>query len=129
MGEVVLKRYSVAFKHHIVREYERGKSVTELRRRYGIKGAQTVQRWIERYGTEGLRHKVMTIQKPEESDRVKVLEGRVQELESALAQASLDRVMYETLLDVSREKYGLDLKKKIDVKLLKEHMDRNAGMG
>lgn len=111
MTERIVKRYSIAFKKHVVGEYEKGESLYALQARYGIGGSHTIARWVKQYGREGLRHKVMRIQQPEEQDRVKELEGRVKELEAALVQATLDRLMYQAMVEVAEEKYGLELKK------------------
>ena len=112
MTKQVLKKYSVAFKRHVVSEYEQGKSAHELKKRYGISGNGTVERWVREYGREGLRDQVMRIQHVDEQDRVKELEARVKELESALAQVTLDRLMYQAMVEVAERDYGLDLKKK-----------------
>ena len=112
MEEQVIKLYSMAFKQQVVREYETGKTVYELKKKYGITGNGTIQKWVERYGWKGLRHKVMRIQHIDEQNRVKELEARVKELESALAQATLDKIMYQAMVEVAEREYGLDLKKK-----------------
>lgn len=112
MTKQVIKRYSEAFKQHVVGEYEAGATVWELQKRYGITGNGTIQRWVDQYGREGLRLKVMRIQHIDEEKRVKELEVRVKELESALAQVTLDKVMYQAMVDVAERDYGLDLKKK-----------------
>lgn len=111
MKERIIKRYSVAFRRHVVSEYEEGTSITALQKRYGITGNHTIQKWISQYGQKGLRHKLMHIQHPDEQDRLKELEARVQELESALAQVTLDKLMYEAMVDVAEQHYGLELKK------------------
>ncbi len=112
MEEQVIKQYSIAFKQQVVREYETGKTVYELKKKYGITGNGTIQKWVERYGWKGLRHKVMRIQHIDEQNRVKELEARVKELESALAQTTLDKIMYQAMVEVAEREYGLDLKKK-----------------
>jgi transposase-like protein len=112
MTKVVLKTYSMAFKRHVVSEYESGKSAYELKKRYGIGGNGTVENWVREHGREGLRHKLMHIQHPDEQNHVKELEARVKELESALAQVTLDRLMYQAMVEVAEREHGLDLKKK-----------------
>jgi transposase-like protein len=116
MSNIVLKTYSIAFKRHVVSEYESGESAYELKKRYGIGGNSTVEKWVRQYGREGLRHKLMHIQHPDEQNRVKELETRVKELESALAQVTLDRLMYQAMVEVAERDYGLDLKKKAEVR-------------
>lgn len=116
MTKQIIKRYSEAFKQHVVREYEAGATVYGLRKRYGITGNGTIQKWVEQYGREGLRIKVMRIQHVDEAQRVKELEARIQELESALAQVTVDKVMYQAMVEVAERDYGLDLKKKAVVR-------------
>ena len=64
---------------------------------------QPMDRWITQYSQEGLRHKLMRIQKPEEQERVRELEAQVAALEKALAQVTLDKMMLETTLEVAEE--------------------------
>ncbi|MEZ4615407.1 MAG: transposase [Caldilineaceae bacterium] len=78
MDKIPYKRYSIGFKRQVVQEYEAGASATELRRKYGIGGGSTISSWINQYGREGSRYKRMVIQEPEEQNRVKELEERVQ---------------------------------------------------
>ena len=71
-----------------------------------------VVKWVEKYGREGVRHKLMVVQTPEEQERVKELEARVAELEKLVAQLSLDKFMLESTLAVAEEQLGQPLKKK-----------------
>ncbi|HET6445873.1 MAG TPA: transposase [candidate division Zixibacteria bacterium] len=112
MAETIIKKYSLAFKKHVVAEYEAGASANQLNKRYGITGSNTVARWIKQYGLEGLRVKQMVIQKPEEQQRVKELEGRIAELEKLVAQLSLDKFMLESTLVVAEEQLGHKVKKR-----------------
>ena len=100
MAKEVVKRYSISFKQQIVSEYESGESRYELRRRYGVCYG-SLDRWITQYAQSGLRHKLMRIQKPEEADRIRQLESRIAELEKALAQETLDKLMYKTMVEVA----------------------------
>jgi transposase-like protein len=111
MTETIVKRYSLAFKKHVAAEYEAGASMNELSQRYGITGKGTVARWVKQYGREGLRVKLMVIQKPEEQEHVKQLEGRIAELEKLVAQLSLDKFMLESVLAVAEEELGHEVKK------------------
>ncbi|MDR2382601.1 MAG: helix-turn-helix domain-containing protein, partial [Prevotellaceae bacterium] len=43
-------RYSICFKEKVVQEVSEGSSISEVCRRYGIKGAATVQGWLKKYG-------------------------------------------------------------------------------
>jgi transposase len=120
MEKIPLLRYSEAFKKQVVREYEGGVSASSLREKYGIKGSNTIITWLKKYGREGSRYKLMVIQKPEEQQRVKQLEKRVQELERALAQVMLDKLMLESLVEVIEAEEGIEVKKNIARQSLNE---------
>ena len=121
MAKIAIRRYSEAFKKQVVREYEAGASASGLREKYGIKGRSTVNRWVQQYGREGSRYALMVIQKPAEQQRVKALAQRVEELERALAQVTLDKLMLETLVEVLEEEEGLAVKKNIGPRSLNGH--------
>ena len=108
----IIRRYSLAFKQQIVKEYEAGESASALRRRYGLGGTHMVVQWVEKYGREGVRHKLMVVQTPKEQERVKELEARIAELEKLAAQLSLDKFMLECSLTVAEEELGHKVKKK-----------------
>ena len=118
MVEKVIKRYSMAFKKQVVQEYEDGTSIAQLQRKYGISPGPTIKRWISQYSPEGVRHKVMHIQRPEEQEQVKELQQRITELEKLVTQLSLDKFMLESSLAVAEEELGYELKKKSDTKSL-----------
>ncbi|MCC6603581.1 MAG: transposase [Anaerolineae bacterium] len=111
MKKETVRRYSLAFKQQVVREYEAGASIYSLRDKYGIGSHLTVQRWIERYGRFGYRAELVVIQTAEDQEGLKALKRRVAELESALAQSTLDNRMLEATLTVASEALRLDLKK------------------
>jgi len=111
MKKMTLRRYSEAFKHQVVSEYEGGQSVRALGHKYGITGHGTIERWVKQYGHAGLRHELVVIQRPEERKREKWLAERVQELESAVAQLTLEKIVLETSLEEAEKLLGVDVKK------------------
>jgi transposase-like protein len=113
MEKIPIIRYSEAFKKQVVSEYEQGATASSLREKYGIKGRSTINTWLKKYGREGSRYKLMVIQKPEEQNRVKQLEKRVQQLEQVLAQVMVEKLMLESLVEVIEEQEGPGLKKNI----------------
>jgi len=116
----IIKRYSIAFKQQVVREYEAGSSVQELRAKYGIGGGNTIQGWVQTYGREGMRHKLLVIQSPQEQNQVKVLRERVGQLEKVVAQLTLEKVMLEASLAEAEAEWGEDVKKKDAARLSNE---------
>lgn len=107
----VYRKYSLAFKQQVVREYEAGANLLELKERYGIGGGNTVRQWVEKYGRAGVRHKVMVIQSPAEQNQVKVLKEKIGQLEKVVAELSLEKLMLETILEVAEAELGIELKK------------------
>ena len=114
MDKEVHKRYSIAFKKQVVREYESGESATYLGKKYGISGKSTVTRWVNEYGIEGSRYKLMHIQKPEERNRLKELEAENTLLKSVIADLHLDKLMLSSVVTVAGQELGIDLKKLSD---------------
>ena len=115
-------RYSEAFKMATVRELEREDLPYEyIRRKYGIGGSYTVQKWVRKYGN-GSRGKIIRVETPEQINELKRLKDRVKRLEALLADASIDlaieRATHSPTIPSSaprksdKFKPGLDLKAK-----------------
>lgn len=117
-SEAVIKRYSQAFRQEVVKEYEAGSSISDLRKKYGIAGGNTVQAWIRQYGREGLRRKLMVIQQPEEQNLVKVYKDHINQLEKVVARLSLDKLILEASLAEAEARSGEDVKKNGEAKSL-----------
>ena len=111
MKKEIVKRYSQAFRQQVVREYEKGASVSKLQQKYGIGGSTTIRRWIKKYSHAGLRSEKMVIQSPEDQIEFKAMKSRIVELESALAESVLDSRMLKATLEVASDALGMDLKK------------------
>lgn len=114
-------RYSEAFKIEIVRELEMGgESFEGVRRKYGIKGMTTVQRWVARYGN-GTRGKVIRVEKAEEIDELRRTKERVRRLETALADANIELALERAYTNIACERAGIkdvgEFKKKAEGKL------------
>ena len=111
-------RYSEAFKLQAVQELEsKGLSFDSVRRKYGVKGTWTVQRWVHKYGN-GTRGKVVRVEKPEEIGELARLKQRVRLLEGALADSNLDLALERAYVRLACERAGIqdveDFKKKAD---------------
>lgn len=107
-----VKRYSLAFKQAVVREYEQGENIEDLRQKYGIGGGSTIQGWIEKYSREGLRHSLLVIQRPQEQNQVKELQAKIKHLEKAVAQLTVEKLVLESSLQEAEAQWGYELKKK-----------------
>lgn len=100
-------RYSEAFKREIVLQLEsQGLSFAAVQRKYGIRGASTVQNWVRQYGN-GSRGMVIRVEKPEEINELKRLKDRVRNLERALADANIDLALERAYTRMACERAGI----------------------
>jgi transposase-like protein len=105
-------RYSISFQRKVVKEIEEeGLFMEEAKRRYGIKGSGTVQKWVRKFGKNDLLNKVVRIETMEEKDRIKQLEQEIKKLKLALADSMLEKRCLEVLIDEANKEYKTDLKK------------------
>ena len=111
MQKRVMKRYSEAFKRQVVSEYEGGHSVASLQEKYDITGNGTIERWVKKYAHAGLRHELVIIQRGDERERQKAVEARVRELETAVAQLTLEKIVLESSLADAEKLLGVEVKK------------------
>jgi len=117
MVEEIYKRYSIAFKKQVVAGYEAGASLNVLNQRYSIKGTTTIKRWVEQYGRAGIRHKIVTIQQPEEREQLRQLQTELKQMKELVAKLSLEKFILECTLAVAEEDLGYEVKKKIPTAL------------
>lgn len=115
-------RYSEAFQRQVVEEIARGKfqSPYLAQKAYGIKGNETVGKWIRKYGREDLLPKRIRIETMTERDEIKEARKRIRELEAALADAYIDNSLERAHLKIACERMGEDVdafKKKLGLTL------------
>lgn len=120
MREVI--RYSEAFKRQVVSELERGKysSPAQARRAYGIRGFDTVYRWVRAYGNEAILARRIRVESMKEQDELKEARKRIRELEQALSTTQMKYLLEEAFLEIACEKMGTTpaaLKKKSGLRL------------
>jgi len=114
MTEVQRKviRYSISFKQQVVREMEEGGLTKgEISRRYGIKGGDTIGKWLRKFGKHHLINKIIRVETMEEKDRIKSLEEEIRKLKLALADSILAHRSLETVIAEANKEYKTDLKK------------------
>ena len=110
MGRSFL-RYSEAFKRQVVSEIESGKlgSISEANRVYGIRGAETITRWIRKYGNNGILPKKVRVETLKERDELKEARKRIRQLEAALADAHIDSSLGDSYLKIACDRLGIDV--------------------
>jgi len=115
-------RYSESFKLQVIRELEEGtySCCRHAAEAYGIRGTVTVQRWLEKYGKEHLKPKVIRVETSKDRSELERMKNRIRELESALSDTTLDLRLERAYLDIACRQAGIedveDFKKKADGK-------------
>ena len=109
----IVHRYSEALKRKVSEEISRGVLTTrEAMDMYGIEHRKTVSRWVAQYSGNRNKTKIVRVMMKSEQERIR-------ELEKALADEHVKRVLYAKQLE-NYEKLVPDFKKKLDTKALKE---------
>ena len=107
-------RYSISFKQKVVREIEEeGLNLSEASRRYGIKGGQTIQNWLRKFGKNHLISKIVRVEMKGEKDRLKELEAELKKVKVALADATMKNDVLETIIAMVNDHYQTDVKKNL----------------
>lgn len=115
------KRFEEGFKRRVVLEVVRGEiSQEEARRRYGIGGKSTVLKWMRRFA--GMNPKepgpnpLFILQGMSKDDDTRRLKEEIDRLKAQLHYAELKGRAYQIMVDIARDKYGIDLEKKYGAK-------------
>ena len=104
-------RYSISFRQMVIKEVEGGSSFEFLRKKYGIGGAATIQKWVKHYGKQHLLNKLVKVETMDERDQLKQLLADNKKLKLALADAYLAKDCLEGVISMANEEYKTDLKK------------------
>jgi hypothetical protein len=119
----------MSFKQQVVSDIEEGRfaSIVEAQNFYGIRGMDTVKRWLRQYGQNHLCAKVVRVEKPNEKDQIRELRRKIHELTEALGDLEAERWLEEQFLKIACRKMGEDVeefKKKADMMLRMEREKR-----
>ena len=112
-------RYSDCFKLSIVEEIEKnGLSIENCRRKYGIGGSTTIQKWLKKYGKNHLLNKIVRVGT---IDEIQALRKELKAIKEAFAEMAIENKVYETYFQVLGEETGASekIKKKLDQELSK----------
>lgn len=105
---------SESLKRKIVKDVENGKvSVINVMREYEV-SHQSVYNWLNKYSRHLQSHQTIVLQMDSEAYKTKELEKRVKELEAALGRKQLEIDYLNKMIEIGKEKFGVDLKKKVE---------------
>ena len=79
----------------------------QCQRKYGVGGADTLQRWVGKYGN-GSIGKVIRVEKPKEINEKQQLKRRVRALEQALADTNIDLALERQYTRLACERAGIE---------------------
>jgi transposase-like protein len=103
--------YSICFKEKVVQEISEGSSISEVCRRYGIKGGDTVQGWLKKFGRTELLNEIVHVKLRGEVDELKRLERENKLLKISLAEMLLSKQELESLIESVNRHYQIDVRK------------------
>lgn len=111
------KDYTMAFKLAVVAQVEHGEmTYREAQDRYGIQGRSTVLKWLHKHGQLDWRKLTPSDIKRggamNENPLPQSPDQRIKELEMKLKEANLKAQLFEAMLDIIKNEYGVTLPKK-----------------
>lgn len=102
-------RYSKSFKMQLVREVETGKTnAWAVQRKYDIKGANTVMRWVRQFGS-GKYGKLIRVEKANEVNEAVRVRGELRRVKEALADTHVALALEQAFLAVACEELDQSL--------------------
>lgn len=108
--------YTLAFKLSVVEQVEKGEmSYKEAQRRYGIQGRSTVLVWLRKHGQQNWHNPGSRTRKGSPMPKITLPltpEQRIKELEVQLKQANEKAQLFEAIVNVIKNDYGLAVPKK-----------------
>jgi transposase len=105
--------YTLAFKLAVVEQVEKGQmSYKQAQERYGIQGRSTVLVWLRRHGRQGWAEQDKGKAMPIDSKVAMTPEQQIKALEVQLKEANEKARLFEAMLDVLSQDYGVRVVKK-----------------
>lgn len=108
--------YTLAFKLSVVDQVEKGEmTYKQAQYRYGIQGQSTVLIWLRKHGRLDWHNQSLTLSKDSQmSDPTlpQTPDQRIKELEVQLKEANEKARLFEAMLDVIKNEYGIRIPKK-----------------
>ncbi|WP_409929565.1 IS3 family transposase [Janthinobacterium sp. KBS0711] len=112
--------YSLAFKLSVVEQVEKGElTYKQAQMRYGIQGRSTVLVWCRKHGLQDWTHPRGRSQRratmTDTPTKPLTPEQRIKELERQLKEEKQKSALFEAVIDVMRDEYGIVVKKPLGV--------------
>lgn len=104
-------RVEMALKRKLVREYlQGGKSYQQLGSLYGIPGSN-IQRWVQKFSSDLAMTSMIAPMTEEEQKELEALKAHNAALKQQLEQEQMKNFALETMIDLAKDRFGVDLRK------------------
>jgi len=111
------RHFSSDIKKKIVRDLERNfNSISDVCKTYQV-SRTSVYRWIFKYSSMAKKQHKQVIEPKSDTQRIRVLEERIKELERIVGQKQLLLEFKDKMIEIAEATYGVDIKKKVGSKL------------
>lgn len=123
--------FSEDIKKKIVRDLERNlTTVAEIIKVYQV-SRNSVYKWIFKYSSMAKRQHKQVVEPKSDTQRIKLLEERIKELERIVGQKQLLLEFSDKMIEIAEETYNIDIKKKVGSKLSSGSIitKKNTGKG
>ncbi len=105
------RKYSIEFKKRIVADFESGKlSVPQLEKLHGVRNS-LIYNWIYKFSTFNEQGFRIVEMKDSSNKKMKELEARLKELESAVGRKQIKIDYLEKIMEIAKEELDIDIKK------------------
>lgn len=78
-----------------------------LQKKYGIRGADTLQKWARRYGSQKLG-RIIRVEQPKEINEREEMKRRIKALEKALADAHIELAIERACVKAACQRAGIE---------------------
>lgn len=114
-------KYSTAFKLRVVQEVLDGKfTKEEAQRVYGLGGKSAILNWMRKFNfvsSCSLSNQPNLVESPVKINKEGIeKDQRIRELERALKSERNKSALFEKIIEIAEEKYGLEIRKKSEAK-------------
>ena len=125
------QKYSEEFRWKVVQEVLSGElTQAEAKRKYNIRSSAAILYWMRQFsGVDNYREsRLLFVQEKEviKKDKLSKEQKKIKELEAALKKEKNKALLYETIIEIAEEEYGIPIRKKSGAEQLEDLKKKRA---